>query len=268
VFVVLVGIYGVDFCNAAISFNVGNKPALMVTVVVGSPAIKDAANDMVGVPLTNLFVVPGRNQFIIWENCKRLSRPLVFFESKLITAVFELQRSPQIAVSINDCAIHYNVMSWRFSDIFQCDFYVKYLGIDSLSGFFDNDVLHTDPGALVYFHDLKLALHNFKLLVCSIGLPTGIDRQRESQICNSGGCGSGDSDAVPIEASYESPEGQINKALSVLGSLAIIGLGYLLLAWGGGVFLSWRNPVGLIGGVAAIATGLACLGHGFWSLVH
>src|SRR4029077_848861 len=99
------------------------------------------------------------------------------------------------------------------------------------------------------FHFGQLAFHNFKLSVGGFGLPIGIEGQGQSQQSNSSGRSGGNNAIMPIKTFYEASERTVDKALSVVRSIAIIAIGYFLLTWGGGAFLSWRNPIGLIGGL-------------------
>jgi hypothetical protein len=130
------------------------------------------------------------------------------------------------------------------------------------------DRAYPHPRALVCLHSRQLALHDSKLLIGSFGLPTRINRQGECQECNCSGSGCGNKAVMTVQAIHEPSERTIYKTLSIFFNLVIIAFGYLFLTWGGGAFLLWRNPVGLLCSGTAIVFGVACLIHGFWYLVH
>lgn len=117
-------------------------------------------------------------------------------------------------------------------------------------------------------HFLQLAAHNAELFIGRLGLTTKINRQRNGQgsdSCGRGGCNKA---VMPIKASYREPDWTLDKPLSILGCALIIAFGYFSLAWGIGALLLWRNPLGLLSGGVALLLGIACIGHGFWTLVH
>jgi hypothetical protein len=138
------------------------------------------------------------------------------------------------------------------------------------------DIINFHPWSQVGFHYAKLAFHYFKLAFGCFSLPTGIYRERNCQTSDCSGRCRGNEAIMSIYAAYKStewpqyklPKRTIDEPLSVLGCALIIAFGYFSLAWGGGTLLLWQNPLGLLCGGIAIVLGIACFGHGLWTLVH
>lgn len=54
----------------------------------------------------------------------------------------------------------------------------------------------------------------------------------------------------------------------LLLNVLLAAVGYLILAWGGGITLCYKNWWGLFVGVSGIVVGLLAIYHGFWRLIH